>query len=149
MIWADVQIMYQDDTFLLSWGFSLRICKDSQIFLCGWSSAFCKIWTVRGMSRRRVWCSWWSAMKWSPIGVSGVLFFALRTCSLNLSLMGLFVSPMYVMSFLFPWQITHVILYTTPDSKHLPLTPDSQALHSRPPDGHCGGVELFQLRGKS
>ena len=99
--------IYHDDIVLFNTGFSLRICKDSHIFLWGWLLVFWRIKTDRGVSLCENWLSGWTLIKWSPKGLSEVLFFfALRTCSLKRSLIGLFVSPTYETSSPLPSQST-------------------------------------------
>ena len=138
--------MYHDDTFRFSCGFSFRICSDSLIFRCGWSPVFWMISTVRGITPLWSSNSPWADPKWSPMGVSRVLFLAFKTCSLKRSLIGRFVSPTYVTSSPPFWQTLHVILYTTPAVRHFPFNPDSQVLQTRDPAGHLGWERAERVR---
>ena len=46
--------MYQDETFLLNRGLCLRMWRDSQIFLCGWSLVFEEFLQIKVFLRAQI-----------------------------------------------------------------------------------------------
>ena len=82
-----------------------------------------------------------SDRKWSPRGVFSVPVNMLLMCSLNRSLTGLLLSPIYVLP-----QISHVTSYTTFLSVHFPPDMAKHVGQLLEPAGHGGLVRSDETR---
>ena len=124
---------------MFSWGCMSRMYLDSVILSEATSVQVRKILMLKVEVVTLMFGCWFFI--WSPKGVSVVLFFASRRCSLKRNRTCRLVSPMYEYR-----QTVQLISYTTFLVVHFPSIPASHALHVLWPEGQIGGHRAERTR---